>query len=217
MAFVRTGRRGDATWALVLEAWDAPPSWFDVPEVDQQPAIAERALRRFEAVAALGDGVSAEVALGEALDEAGEALRVLGHELPGVIAGGTGAFVAALMARGETLAVAWAGCARVFRLRGGHLELLSHDHVLGAQAPSEALRHVVTRHLATEDGAEVAAVEVRAGDRFILVSAEGAELLATHRAQAAAGTPGEAVSALLDAWPGALASAGVVVADVVDG
>ncbi len=215
LAFVRRGERGGVFWVVVLEAWDSPPSWFDVPEVDLQPKLAEVVFTAFEGVLARPLDAGAEVLLGEALDAAGEALRERAKDAPAVLHDGSGAFVAAVLSRGDQLAIAWAGGARVYRLRGGELAQLSKDHVLGREmgAPG-ALQHVVTRQLASGDGAEVVGVEPRDGDRLVLVSADAAELLATHRAQAAAGSPEAAVAALLAAWPGALASAGVAVVDV---
>jgi hypothetical protein len=216
MAFVRTGARDDVSWALVLEVWDSPPSWSEVPEVDLQPRLAETALTAFEAVLHRPLDAGAEVLLGEALDAAGEALRARTKETPSVLADGSGAFVAAVLARGSAVAVGWAGRARVYRVREGSLSLVTHDHVLGRRSGTpDALQHVVTRHLATEDGAQVMALDVRVGDRLVAVSSDAAELLATHRAQVVAGSAREVVTALLAAWPEPLASAGVAVADVM--
>lgn len=89
-----------------------------------------------------------------------------------------------LMARGDHFACLWAGDSRIYLLRGGALQQLTHDHSLvqemvdaGALRPEEAEGHpranVITRAIGVEDAPpELDKVSDRAlpGDRFLLCS-----------------------------------------------
>ena len=83
----------------------------------------------------------------------------------------------------EGAVVANVGDSRAYRLRDGHLELLTRDHTMAAHLVSEGhmtkdeadrhpLRHVLTRALCTDVGSEVELVtsSVQAGDLFLLCS-----------------------------------------------
>lgn len=94
-----------------------------------------------------------------------------------------GTTVAAVLIHGTDLACAWVGDSRVYRLRGGAISQLTHDHAeaqelldLGVLSPEQAKswpRHnVITRAVGVfeDPQLEVKTGEVRAGDRFILCS-----------------------------------------------
>ncbi|MEM8962884.1 MAG: Stp1/IreP family PP2C-type Ser/Thr phosphatase [Acidobacteriota bacterium] len=96
---------------------------------------------------------------------------------------GMGTTVVGAMVRAETVAVAHVGDSRAYRLRGGHLELLTQDHtwvneqvVAGYltedQAKTHPLKNVVTRALGGDNDVVVDVMEiaVAAGDLFLLCS-----------------------------------------------
>ena len=108
----------------------------------------------------------------------------------------------------------WAGDSRLYRLRGGRLERLSHDHstvqemvdrgeLLPEQAEGHPNGHVITRAIG---GADTLEMETRfgklhSGDRFLLCSdgVHGAIGESPLRAALERDTPGDCVRALLDA------------------
>jgi len=92
-----------------------------------------------------------------------------------------GSTVAVLLAMGAHCALLWAGDSRVYRLRGGALERLSHDHSQvqdlvdqGFLAPESAETHpaanIVTRAVGADEVLQVDAqiLEIKDGDRFLL-------------------------------------------------
>ncbi|MEM6453689.1 MAG: Stp1/IreP family PP2C-type Ser/Thr phosphatase [Acidobacteriota bacterium] len=96
---------------------------------------------------------------------------------------GMGTTVVGAMLRGSTLAVAHVGDSRAYRMRNGHLELLTQDHtwvneqvVAGYlsedQAKSHPLKNVVTRALGgdSEVVVDLSEVAVVPGDLFLLCS-----------------------------------------------
>ena len=128
------------------------------------------------------------------LSEANEALRARARRLgPDAV---VAAVVVVLMVRAGRYAVAWAGDARAYLLRGRSLVPLTRDH-----ATREG-RKVVTRAVGAEDAFVLDWAEgaVRAGDRFVLCSdglvgalgERGLALVAGH------GTPAEAVASAID-------------------
>lgn len=98
-------------------------------------------------------------------------------------AGLCGSTVVALLIRGERFACLWAGDSRLYRLRGGRLELLTRDHSLvqelveaGAIAPEAARTHPlanrITRAVGVGDRLELDGIQggIAAGDRLLLSS-----------------------------------------------
>ena len=96
---------------------------------------------------------------------------------------GMGTTVVGAMHQEEIVAIAHVGDSRGYRLRGGHLELLTQDHtwvneqvVAGylseEQAKSHPLKNVVTRALGGDSDilVDVLETEVREGDLFLLCS-----------------------------------------------
>ncbi len=96
---------------------------------------------------------------------------------------GMGTTVVGAMHQGQVVAIAHVGDSRGYRLRGGHLELLTQDHtwvneqvVAGylseEQAKSHPLKNVVTRALGGDNDivVDVLETEVRDGDLYLLCS-----------------------------------------------
>lgn len=94
-----------------------------------------------------------------------------------------GSTVVLLAARGDQAVCLWVGDSRLYRLRGGRLEMLSHDHSYvqelvdnGLINEEEAKVHpranVVTRALGVHEQLELASlsVQVQPGDSFLLCS-----------------------------------------------
>ncbi|MDH0301287.1 MULTISPECIES: protein phosphatase 2C domain-containing protein [unclassified Pseudomonas] len=94
-----------------------------------------------------------------------------------------GSTVVVLAARGEQAIGLWAGDSRLYRLREGRIERLSHDHSYvqelqdsGLLNEAEARVHprgnIVTRAIGVEDHLELQAValQVRPGDTYLLCS-----------------------------------------------
>ena len=88
-----------------------------------------------------------------------------------------------LLARDHEFACGWAGDSRLYRIRAGRLDQLSHDHSLvqelvdsGTLTKEAAHRHPlknrITRAVGMEEALELdtARGEVRPGDRFLLCS-----------------------------------------------
>jgi len=97
--------------------------------------------------------------------------------------GTMGSTLVLLAARGANATCLWAGDSRLYRLREGHLEAISHDHsyvqgLLDSRLLSEAearehpMANIVTRAVGARDRLELSAVdlEVRPGDSFLLCS-----------------------------------------------
>ncbi|RMH15148.1 MAG: Stp1/IreP family PP2C-type Ser/Thr phosphatase [Acidobacteria bacterium] len=96
---------------------------------------------------------------------------------------GMGTTVVGAMLRDDVVAIAHVGDSRAYRLRDGHLELLTQDHtwvneqvVAGylseEQAKSHPLKNVVTRALGGDSEVVVDVIETRAldGDTYLLCS-----------------------------------------------
>lgn len=97
--------------------------------------------------------------------------------------GAIGATVVALIMTGDHFAAFWAGDSRLYCLRDGRLDMLTHDHsvladlvLAGAMTWDEAEDHpqsnVITRAVGVGEELELDKVrgEVRPGDRFLLCS-----------------------------------------------
>lgn len=94
-----------------------------------------------------------------------------------------GSTVVVLAARGDQAVGLWAGDSRLYRLRGGRIERLSHDHSYvqelqdsGLLNEAEARVHprgnIVTRAIGVQDRLELQAVsvQVQPGDTYLLCS-----------------------------------------------
>lgn len=82
----------------------------------------------------------------------------------------SGSTVVALLARGSTCAVLWAGDSRVYRWRNGGLQQLTRDHSFAELEGSDS--HAITRAVGGDVTLELDLVrdQVRPGDRFLLCS-----------------------------------------------
>jgi protein phosphatase len=127
--------------------------------------------------AAAGD---AEATLRRAFAEANDRIQRRAEEEPRLSGMGTTG-VALLFAADGSAFVAHVGDSRAYRVRGGAIEALTADHSLVAELMREGLlrpeeaeehpgRHTILRALGTEEEVEVdvAPVDVRPGDRFVL-------------------------------------------------
>ncbi|WP_053078577.1 type VI secretion system-associated protein TagF [Methylobacterium tarhaniae] len=141
-----------------------------------------------------GPGAPGRGTIEALLAEANEALRARARRLgPDAV---VAAVVVVLMIRAGRYAVAWAGDARAYLLRGRKLVPLTRDH-----ATREG-RKVVTRAVGAEDAFALDWAEgaVRAGDRFVLCSdglvgalgERGLAQVAGH------GSPSEAAASTID-------------------
>lgn len=94
-----------------------------------------------------------------------------------------GTTVVAAVAHGWTLSVLWAGDSRLYRLRQGQLQLVTHDHSMVAellrrgqitaeQAQAHPYGHVITRAVGSEPQVQLdeLELEVQPGDRYLLCS-----------------------------------------------
>lgn len=94
-----------------------------------------------------------------------------------------GTTLAALLVFGDAFAAVWCGDSRIYRVREGAIDLLSHDHtelqdlldnglLSHAEASAWPRSHVVTRAVGTEaePDLELESGTVRRGDRFVLCS-----------------------------------------------
>ena len=103
----------------------------------------------------------------------------LAASLDGVI----GSTIAALLISEEHFACVWAGDSRIYRLRGGALDRLTHDHSViqelidqGELTPAEAAvdrrSNIITRAIGAREDLEleVGHGSVEAGDRFLVCS-----------------------------------------------
>jgi serine/threonine protein phosphatase PrpC len=84
----------------------------------------------------------------------------------------SGSTVVVLLARDTRSAVLWAGDSRVYRMRGGGLEQLTHDHSLAAEVEGLTTSNVITRAIGGEPSLvlDVRHDVVGVGDRFLLCS-----------------------------------------------
>jgi serine/threonine protein phosphatase PrpC len=89
--------------------------------------------------------------------------------------------VAVLLVRGPKAAVAWAGDSRIYRLRAGKAEQITHDHshvqelldqglITPEQAEAHPLAHVITRAVGIDEALalQTARYDVQSKDRFLL-------------------------------------------------
>jgi serine/threonine protein phosphatase PrpC len=92
-----------------------------------------------------------------------------------------GATVVAAVARGDRLAILWAGDSRAYRLRGNHFEQLTHDHDIltdmkAQNAPTELIAamksNIISRAVGAHDklNLDEIRIEVNAGDVYLLCS-----------------------------------------------
>ncbi len=161
-------------------------------------------------VAALAD-IPASDSIDRLIDGVEERLLVVNRQLRDEAAHRgcrvIGSTVAALLIRRRHCACLWAGDSRIYRLRDGRLEQLTHDHSLvqelidrGKLSPEEAAGHpganVITRAVGADDElcVDVARYDLEPGDRFLLCSdglyreitdAEFAAHLASHEVEQA--------------------------------
>jgi type VI secretion system protein ImpM len=84
----------------------------------------------------------------------------------------SGSTLVALLARGSSYAVLWAGDSRAYRWRDGGLEQLTRDHSLVALEGGSVDSHAITRAVGGEETLELDVVRERVhpGDRFLLCS-----------------------------------------------
>jgi type VI secretion system protein ImpM len=82
----------------------------------------------------------------------------------------SGSTVVALLARGSTCGVLWAGDSRAYRWRSGRLQQLTHDHSFAELEGSDS--HAITRAVGGDVTLDLDLVrdQVRPGDRFLLCS-----------------------------------------------
>ena len=117
-----------------------------------------------------------------------ESLREVNHELIGLARSGgkeqtIGTTVVGLAIADDSFRCFWIGDSRAYRLRGGSLERLSHDHSLvqnlvdagmlsAEDADSHANANLITRAVGVAETVEVDIVkgEARPGDLFLLAS-----------------------------------------------
>ncbi|NQD93104.1 serine/threonine-protein phosphatase [Pseudomonas sp. CrR25] len=134
-------------------------------------------LRRIPPAPELSDYVQA---LRDGLAEVNDAVR---GEAARRGVGMMGSTLVLLAARGNQATCLWAGDSRLYRLREGHLSVLSHDHsyvqelidssVLNEdEARSHPMGNIVTRAVGAQDRLELAEaqLEVLPGDCFLLCS-----------------------------------------------
>lgn len=127
---------------------------------------------------------------------------------------GMGTTVVSLLLTGEHLALAHIGDSRIYRLRSGRIEQLTHDHTMvqqlvdeGQITAEEALSHprrsVLMRALSTDHAPEpdLDRVPIQEGDRFLLCSDGVTAVLSDDALQDVLSTveePSAAVSRLID-------------------
>jgi serine/threonine-protein phosphatase Stp1 len=130
------------------------------------------------------EGVTIGDDLEASLEEACRQLdRVHGELQDGSGRSTSGSTVVVLLTRGDRFVCGWAGDSRLYRSRGGRLEVLSHDHSLVQElvdsgtltaeaARRHPLRNRITRAVGVDRGLvlEVVRGDVRPGDRYLLCS-----------------------------------------------
>ncbi len=120
---------------------------------------------------------------------------------------GMGTTIVGAMLQNEVMAMAHVGDSRGYRLRDGHLELLTQDHtwvneqvVAGylseEQAKSHPLKNVVTRALGgdSEIVVDVMETDVRSGDLFLLCSDGLTTMLSDQEIHERITTPGDTLA-----------------------
>ncbi len=136
-----------------------------------------------EAVASIGPPVSPEDQLArfiERITRSNDEIRNLAKEREGVFMAST---IAAVLIAGEQFSCVWSGDSRVYRIRGGVIEQISHDHsevqelvdkgvISEEEAKDWPRRNVITRAVGVFDDPELETREgaVENGDVFILCS-----------------------------------------------
>jgi serine/threonine protein phosphatase Stp1 len=134
-------------------------------------------LRRVAPAQRLDDYVQA---LRDSLDEVNQAVREEARRRGVSMMGST---LVLLVARGSQAACLWAGDSRLYRLRDGALQAISHDHsyvqelidsslLSEAEAREHPMGNIVTRAVGAQERLELAEVqlEVLPGDCFLLCS-----------------------------------------------
>ncbi|MGA3222429.1 MAG: Stp1/IreP family PP2C-type Ser/Thr phosphatase [Acidobacteriaceae bacterium] len=130
---------------------------------------------------AMSDGVLTRETFQQAVDAANHSVHHSAEQNPS--RAGMGTTLVAMATRGNRAWVAHVGDSRCYRMRGGGLERLTHDHSLvdeqvrlgqltPAQAETSPMRNVITRAVGTQDevDADVIEFEVSPGDLYLLAS-----------------------------------------------
>lgn len=125
-------------------------------------------------------GVEAMRAARDAIQSAHQTIQAEANRLGGVTIGAT---VVVLVMANEHFACLWAGDSRLYRLRGGQVQMMSHDHsVVGelvaedriswAEAEQHPQANAITRAVGVGDVLEIdkRRGDVLPGDRFLLCS-----------------------------------------------
>ncbi|MEM7059645.1 MAG: protein phosphatase 2C domain-containing protein [Pseudomonadota bacterium] len=125
-------------------------------------------------------GADAMLATRDAIQSAHRTIRAEAIRLGGVTIGAT---VVVLVVADEHFACLWAGDSRLYRLRGGQIQMLSHDHsVVGelvaedrlswAEAEHHPQANAITRAVGVGEDLEIdkRRGDVLPGDRFLLCS-----------------------------------------------
>jgi serine/threonine-protein phosphatase Stp1 len=123
-----------------------------------------------------------------AIDKANSELRAMRDDLGGRPPGST---VAVLLISGAEGTVAWAGDSRIYRLRAGKVEQITHDHshvqelvddglIQPQDSESHPLAHVITRAVGIDEALvlETRQLEVLSGDQYLLCTDGLSRLLA---------------------------------------
>jgi hypothetical protein len=127
--------KGALGWVLVFEARDAPPGWFDVPDLDLQPALikaVDAAAMRAAAALLPGPAAGPDPALlvERMLTEANRAIFELSTGDRGMLYKGSFAEAVGAVLTPTEVAIGWVGAARAYLLRGGAPRCLTRDHTL---------------------------------------------------------------------------------------
>jgi len=163
-----------------------------------------------------------KVAPGNGLDECLAAVRVAIEQANATLIGmegrprtgrPPGTTIAALLILGRKAAVAWAGDSRIYRLRAGTAEQITHDHshvqelldqglIASEQAETHPLAHVITRAVGIDEALhlQTARYDIRSGDRFLLCTDGLSRLLSLDEIEdrmRRADNPEEAAHALM--------------------
>jgi serine/threonine protein phosphatase PrpC len=130
---------------------------------------------------AMNEGVLTLETFQHAVDAANDSVHHSATQDPS--RAGMGTTLVAMATRGNRAWIAHVGDSRCYRLRGGKLERLTHDHSLvdeqvrlgqltPAQAETSPMRNVITRAVGTQDEVDADLIEfvVMPGDLYLLAS-----------------------------------------------
>jgi serine/threonine protein phosphatase PrpC len=169
-------------------AWDAEQGWAVLADGmgghnagEVASVIAVEVISEQLKIVPAADETAAAATLQAAVEQANHAIYQQATAQPRLHTMGT--TVVALSLHGQTLHCAHVGDSRLYRLRDGELQQLSHDHSLvqelvdegmidAEQARSSAQKNVITRALGLEPEVEVemSGDRMRAGDCYLLCS-----------------------------------------------